>query len=69
MMLADVLDLLYQSGPVCAGVLFGTGWCFWLDAVALSPEHTPALWWFPGVVTTLVRPTLGHRSVTHWKRR
>ncbi|PSC73905.1 transmembrane 50-like protein [Micractinium conductrix] len=40
-------------GPAIAGGLFGAGWWFWVDAVAVSSTHKPFSQYLPGIVATL----------------
>uniref|UniRef100_A0A7R9V005 Transmembrane protein 50A n=1 Tax=Chlamydomonas euryale TaxID=1486919 RepID=A0A7R9V005_9CHLO len=46
-------DNARQWGPVLAGALFGAGWWFWADAVALSPTKIPFDHYLPGLIATL----------------
>lgn len=40
-------------GPSFAGALFGAGWWFWVDAVAVSTQHIPFSQYLPGLIATL----------------
>lgn len=40
-------------GPLVAGALFGAGWWFWADAVALADQKVPAAHYLPGIIATL----------------
>ncbi|GAX76275.1 hypothetical protein CEUSTIGMA_g3719.t1 [Chlamydomonas eustigma] len=40
-------------GPIVSGVLFGAGWWFWADAIALSPHRVPFDQYLPGIIATL----------------
>lgn len=40
-------------GPIIAGMLFGAGWWFWVDAVACTSHKIPFDQYLPGIIATL----------------
>ncbi|GAQ84641.1 hypothetical protein KFL_001980240 [Klebsormidium nitens] len=46
-------EIWHKYGPGLAGAIFGAGWWFWVDAVAISKTKVEFVHYLPGIFATI----------------